>query len=539
MGSALAIASKENARSLAAVRSWWRVRHPPPSLGRRLDLLYTTAIVTGIFGLLAYGTASSALAQVVTPDWLARFGPSLALLALLGTAQWGAYHGPVVFSIADVAHLLGAPLPRRGLVARRLVLALGAGAMAGAVVAGFVIVGLAGEGRGIATDEAAGLTLGLAELGLLAVAATWAVERSARWEQAARRATWPGVLAAVALAAASDAGTAGRTIARWSGPWGWAVQAGAGAGRVAWIPALSLLTFTAAVAAVEAVRHSGRCPTERHMRRAEGHANAIASLVSFDARTARRSLEAVGARPARGRAAGLGRLRRALAGSGARAASALAVVWRDTVAAVSAPGRVIEAAALAGAGTAVSLLNADRPLAVAAAILLVYLGASRMLATLRSELDVTSRASILLRPRAGRVLQAHGAVPAVVATAAATIAAAACAIAGALPAHGWAAAPIAVAVTPILTCCAAMSARRGGRLPYSTLVTATAVDPSGGGLALVTWAASWPTLGVLLAGIPILLATGGGGAGSALAAVVWTAVATAAMVRLIGRDPTG
>ena len=80
---------------------------------------------SAILGALAYGTASSALAQVVTPRLARRAAArrSRCSRVLLAT-HWGAYQGPVVFSVADVALLLGAPLPRRGLAVRRLVLAL-------------------------------------------------------------------------------------------------------------------------------------------------------------------------------------------------------------------------------------------------------------------------------------------------------------------------------------------------------------------------------------------------------------------------------
>ena len=84
--------SAGNQRSLAAVRAWWRVTHPAPSLAQRLDVLYTAAIVIAIFGALAYGTANSALAQVVTAHWLAVFGPSLAMISMLVTAHCG--YGP-------------------------------------------------------------------------------------------------------------------------------------------------------------------------------------------------------------------------------------------------------------------------------------------------------------------------------------------------------------------------------------------------------------------------------------------------------------
>jgi hypothetical protein len=534
MAVALGAASTPHQRSLAAVRGWWRLRHPPPSVLQWLDRLYMVAITGAVFGAIGYSTASSTLAQVVTPDWLAVFGPSLTILSVLAATQWGAYQGPVVFSAADVAHLLGAPLPRRGLAARRLVLALAGGGAAGALAAAVMIVGLAGEGRGVGTGQAARLTVGLAELGVLAVAGAWAVERSARWERIARRATWPAALVAAALAAASDAGPVGRSVALWSGPWGWAVQAGAGAGLVDWLAALSALTLLTAAAATAAVRDCGGCPTERHQRRAEGRAGATASLVSFDARTARQALEAVGTRPTARPVTGLTWLRARIAARGASPTTrALAIVWRDAVAAVRAPGRVIEAAALAAAGTVLCVLNAERPLAVATATMLVYLGASRMLWPLRSELDLTGRAQVLLRPRIGRVLLAHTLLPALVATAAAVLAVSGCAILGALPMRGAAVVMAAVAVAPIVTSCAAMSARRGGRLPQTVLVTAVAVDPSGGGLAILSWLTYWPTVAVLLGGIPIILVSV---AGVGVAAA-WTLTAAAALVHLLSRDP--
>src|SRR4051794_39036924 len=170
-------------RRLAAVRAWWRVRHPPPTLGRRLDVAYTAGITVAILGAVAYGTAGSALAEVLTPARLEAFGPPAALVGLLLCARWGAYQGPVVFTVADVAFLLGAPLPRRGLAARRLAAALATGAAGGAAIAALLIVGVAGEGRGIAAGDAAGLVAAIAELGLLGVAAAWGVERPPRWER--------------------------------------------------------------------------------------------------------------------------------------------------------------------------------------------------------------------------------------------------------------------------------------------------------------------------------------------------------------------
>jgi hypothetical protein len=396
----------------------------------------------------------------------------------------------------------------------------------GALVAGVVIIGLAGEGRGIPPARAAGLVVGLGELAMLGVAAAWAVERSARWERVAWRAAWPGVLMAAALAAVSDAGRAGREIALWSGPWGWAVQPGAGVPDGEWAAALVLLTVATAAAATAAVRDSGGAPAERHLRRAEARASAIASLGSYDARTARRALERVGARDAGRPAPGLGRVR----------AARLAIPWRDAVAAMRTPGRILEGAALAAGGTVLGLLNGERPVAVIGAALVVYLGASRLLWPLRAELDTPPRTRVLLLPRLGRVVFAHTLLPGIVVTLAAALGAAGCATAGALPSQGAAAALLAVAAAPLLTACAGMSARRGGRVPHSVLATALAADPSGGASALVGWLTFWPTVAAVVGAVPTILVTTVG-SGAVTVAVVWTVVAAAILAALLDRDP--
>ena len=537
MALAVAPSSADSLRNLREVRAWWRAHHPAASLGHRLELLYTIALVGGIFGALAYGTASSALAQVVTPHSLAVFGPSLALLAVLLAMHWGAYQGPVVFSVPDVAFLLGAPLPRRALAVRRLVLSLAGGAVAGTGLAAVVLVGLAGKGRGIDTAEAAGLIVGLAELGTICVAGAWAVERSQRFERAFRRATWPGVLTALGLAVVSGAGSVGREVAFWAGPWGWAVHSNTGVGFAEWVAALLALTALTAVAAGAAIRTCGDASGERHLRRAEARAGAIASLASFDARTARQTLATVSTRETGRSRSGLSWLRASLATRGSQpAARTLAIFWRNTVAALGTPGRVVEAAALAAGGTVLSLLNTDKPVAVAAGMVLGYLGVSRMLWPLRAELDLPSRTTVMLRPRLGRVLLAHALLPALLTTSAATLAAVGCAIAGALPTHGAIAALAAIAVTPMLTCCAAMSARRRGRLPQSLLFAAVGGDPSGGGVSITVWLAFWPTLAATLGSIPLLLITHSG-LGATPAAAGLTLVATAGLAHTLDRDP--
>jgi hypothetical protein len=538
VGLVLTAATVDADGRLRAVRAWWGAVRPGPSLGRRLDLLYTTVLSAGILGALAYGTASSALAQVVGPRWLAHVGPALALAAVLLTARWGAYQGPVVFSVADVTHLLGAPLPRRGLAAGRLGRALAVAAGTGALAAGALVVGLAGEGRGIAVERAAGLVAGVAELGVLGVAAAWAVECSARWDRITGRAIWPAAAVAAGLWALSGAGAGGRAVALWGGPWGWALQPGTTQPAAAWAAALALLGIVTAAAAALALRRAGDGHAERHLRRAEARANALASLMSFDARTARLALETAGAGAAR-RGGGLRRLRAALAARGARTGTTwMAIVWRDAVAVTRTPGRAVEGAVLAAGGVALAVANGDHVVTVAAAMALVYAAAARVLWPLRAELDRPARARILLRPRLGRIVAAHLVVPAALVVAGGTLGALGAAAAGGLPSHrGALAALLAVAVTPVVTFCAAMSARRGGRLSESVFATAVGTDPSGGGFLVLGWLALWPGLGAALGAAPVIAAVKGTAGDALVLALAVDIAAAAALLGTLRDDP--
>jgi hypothetical protein len=335
------------------------------------------------------------------------------------------------------------------------------------------------------------LIVAVAELGALGVAAAWAVERSARWERVVWHATWPTVAVAAGLAV-------------WSPD-------------VPVVPVLAMLSLVTAVALVQALRTGEHCSAERHLRRAEARQGAIASLGAYDLRTARRSLEA--ARPAHRRWGG-GRLRRL---------PVPAVAWRDAVSALRAPGRVVEALALSAGSAAVATAQADRPLVVAAAMVAGYAGATRMLWPLRAELDVPDRARVLLRPRSGRVMLEHLIVPASVTVCGAALGASAALLAGHV---GAVVAVVAVAVAPVLTLCAAMSSRRGGRVPPSVLATALATDPSGGGSAMAAWFAWWPSVAIVGGVAPVALAESGAAVPAAIGVIATAAILT----RLASRD---
>ena len=190
---------------------------------------------------------------------------------------------------------------------------------------------------------------------------------------------------------------------------------------------------------------------------------------------------------------------------------------------------MVEALALSAAAAAVATAEADRPLVAAAAMVAGYLGAARMLWPLRAELDVPSRTRVLLRPRTGRVLLEHLIVPVSVTAVGAGTGAAAVAIGG----QPGAVLPlIAIVVAPLLTLCAAMSARRGGRVPQTLLATALAADPTGGGTAIAGWFAWWPCVAVITGVAPLALAESG-----ALApAVAWILAAAAVLTWLASRD---
>ena len=475
------------------IRRFWHGVQAPPSLLKRLEPAYYVFITLAIGGPFVYGTASAALSEVATPRSVRIWGPSLALVAMLAVMRWGAVQGPVVFSVADITHLLGAPLRRAELVLGRLIRGLVIWTGAAATVGALVVVGVAGHHRGVDAVRAAGFVVAIAILGLLGVAGAALVAGSERVDRATRRAAWPSVAVAAGLVGIADSSPAGRHVALWSGPWGWAVQPLAGT-AAAWPLAVVLLAALTAVATALALRRRDVTPTERHLLRAEARNGAVAAIYSMNARYVRRSLTAVSAGPVAAR--GANRLR-------TPRSPRLAIAWRDAIAVLAVPQRLGEALVLAGGGTVVCLVNGAHPVAVGAGALTIYAGASRLLEPLRSETDQPGRARVLLRAPIGRVLVQHALVPLVVVATGALVAIAGTAVAGALPDHGGAAALLALFATPSITLCAALSSRRGGVLPPS-LLAATYGDASGMSLGLVFgWIVLWPVVAAAATAAPI------------------------------------
>jgi hypothetical protein len=535
----------------SAIYRWLGAARRSPSVGQRAQTVYTAIVVAAIFGALVYGTASSALAQVISPETVARWGPSLALLALLGAGYWGTVQGPVVFSAADVGCLLAAPLRRAGLVGRPLRVAFVLGFGVGVLVAGVAVVGLTGQGRSVAAARIFGFGAGLGLIGLVAVALAWTVSSRTGAERALRWMSWPvAVLAGGLLVFAFDGGAAGRDVALWSGPWGWAVQAGAGRYAGAWGLGLAAVAVAAALVVGLAWRSRGAGETERFVVRAEGRAHLQASLMDLNVRTGRRDLAAVAAGGGTGRGSGSRRvwgvrwLRDRLSALDARRfegrrGAQMAVVWRGLVIAVRLPSRPLVSALLAGGGTALVLLDLAEPVAVIAGAVLIYVASAWLLEPMRVELDAPSRAPVFLGARPGRALVAHVLLPSLVVSASVVVSAVVVALAAGLSGSGVAAALALVVTSAAVVCCAGMSARRGGRLPHDLLITAVSSDPSGGGLVLLGWLLLWPAVAVAVVYVPVrAISVHSTVAHAAVSVGVGVVVAVGAL-RVQQRDPPG
>jgi hypothetical protein len=283
-------------------------------------------------------------------------------------------------------------------------------------------------------------------------------------------------------------------------------------------------------------RRRGSGEAERYLRRSQGHARLQASLMDLNARTARRDLAEVAGRSRRRHAGQLRSLRhrfaRLRAGSGSARGAVAAVLWRNALVAVEGPMVLLQAVVVGMAGTALALLDAGRVLGVAAGGVVLYVAATRLLEPLRIENDAPGRSRVFLAARPGLAYLAHAIGPALLLPAVAAVTSVGLALGGALSGHSAAAAVDLVLAAPGVVGCAAMSARRGGRLPQEVLMAAISSDPSGGGIVLLGWLLIWPAAAAALVVLPL-----GGSAHSVSAAWAVAEVAAAVVLaRVLARD---
>ena len=145
--------------------------------------------------VLAGHAISTAVGTGLSVTALAGWGPALVALFLLAAARSGTWQGPVVFSRADVAFLLMAPIALVDLVRPRLVQALAIATVLGALGGIVALLASAAGIGGVGGARTAGTVIAFALLGLLAVAASWLTERSLKLSSAgaarqSARASW-------------------------------------------------------------------------------------------------------------------------------------------------------------------------------------------------------------------------------------------------------------------------------------------------------------------------------------------------------------
>ncbi len=470
-----------------------RARQFRPSLYQ----VYFTVLGAAIYGVLAGHAISTAVGSGLSATTLAGWGPALVALLLLAGARSGTWQGPVVFSRADVAFLLMAPIALIDLVRPRLVQAMAIATVLGALCGVGVLLACAAGIGGVGGPRAAGTVIAFAALGLLAVSGSWLVERSLKVSSAVLRASPLVVAAAAGLVAIAGTGPLGRSIAIWSGPWGWPLAPVTG--HRGWPLAVALSALAAAGAALSAVRVAGDAAFERFLAQAETRSRITASAVLLDYRSARLAHRAA--------TAGTGpsarwRLRRP-------ARSGAVVLWRDAIALARAPARLVWAGALAAGAAAEATTHPGRPLPAALAAVALYFAAAVLLEPLRIDVDDPDKSRLLLSWPFARMLLAHCVLPTIVLVIVAGAAIAACFALGSAGAAVLALIPtvlVAVAGTAVL--CAALGARGGGRFGGSVLLrvmTTAATDPFGG-LSAIVWVAPWLLLEIVAVGAPIVVA---------------------------------
>ena len=472
-----------DAREVLAAR---RELAPGKSVLEHAETIYLALLSMVILGSVLLGAwhgLGPFLLDLIRPYRSIVGAPAIVLvgLAVLRFCTW---QGFVSFSEADCAHLLTAPVPRRGLVWPRLRnagLLLGFGGAALGVVVSLAPGVHEAHLGGVVQGAAAGLALGV-----LSVALGWQVQRLPRLSLWVLRLTMPALALAGVLVLGSRAGGVERQAVLWSGPWGWGLlpfRAGQ------WIPGLVGLVLLGALAVAGwfgLMRTAGSCSLETFRARARTRARMVAGLYSLDSRAvvkARRD-----SRSARWQ------LRLRLR---APRHALLVIPWRGALNLLRSPVRLVWSAVLGGGAILILAAAPGRPGSLVGGSVVLYLAAGSLFEPLRLEADAPMVSQVLLPWGYGKVLWLHCLLPAAIFTALGVVA-----ISG-----GWAAGLVEASVVPgafvllvpevaVMVLAAALSARRGGGIP-TNILTITGGDPVGGGLfIIILWAIGWALLAV-------------------------------------------
>jgi hypothetical protein len=481
------------------VTTYRALQHPPPATAAAPRLLH------------AGPAALTALALLV-------------FLVLLRDALW---HGPVTVPQATADWLLGTPVSRRRLLRPRFRWAAAGALLVGAVAgivpaAALVALGLGGGSGGEVLRLAGAAMLSMGLLFAVATGVAGLIERYPGTGRQVRAAT-PVVLAAAVvlggLAAWAGLGhlpAAVATVLLWSGPWGWAAQpvmavaaqAGpASAGNPApwWPVALGLLAGTALAALACADRAVAGVPAAALRARARTLGAMSAAALSMNTRGVATAYTGAGTRRARFR---LPPPRR----------RELVLLWRDLLALLRSPARLVSAvllallaaalAAVAGHGRPVSLVL------VGCALSLGYLAAAWLCEGARLDAD-DPRRSAQLPFRYESLAWRHAAVPCLVLLAAVGVPAA---VAG-LVSGDLRPLVLLVVTIPVLVGGALVNVFRGSFSPALFVGADTPVGNTAA-LSIVFWYAWGTVLAVLPMTVLVSSALGSPGSGAVVRALV-------------------
>jgi Family of unknown function (DUF6297) len=463
--------------------------------------------------------------------WLLHAGPAaltaLALLVFLVLLRDALWRGPVTVPQATADWLLGTPVSRRRLLRPRFRWAAAGALLVGAVAgivpaAALVALGLGGGSGGEVLRLAGAAMLSMALLFAVATGVAGLIERYPETGRQVRAAT-PVMLAAAVvlggLAAWAGLGhlpAAVATVLLWSGPWGWAAQpvmavaaqAGpASAGNPApwWPVALGLLAATAVAALACADRAVAGVPAAALRARARTLGAMSAAALSMNTRGVATAYTGAATRRARFR---LPPPRR----------RELVLLWRDLLALLRSPARLVSAvllallaaalAAVAGHGRPVSLVL------VGCALSLGYLAAAWLCEGARLDAD-DPRRSAQLPYRYESLAWWHAAVPCLVLLAAVGVPAA---VAG-LVSGDLRPLVLLVVTIPVLVGGALVNVFRGSFSPALFVGADTPVGNTAA-LSIVFWYAWGTVLAVLPMTVLVSSALGSPGSGPLVRALV-------------------
>ena len=516
-----AFAPPVEARDVLAFR---RSLFPGRTLLAQAEIGYVSLIALGIVALALWGiwgTVGSFFLDLASPYHLV-WGAPAVLLILLGILRYSTWQGFVSFSEADCMFLLTAPVPRQGLVWPRLrsaSLILGVG---GAIVA--VLASIASGRHALSATRIIEAAVAGFALGVGLVATSWQVQRLARASMWVLRLTVPALAIAVLLALGEKAGGTARLVALWSGPWGWGLLPSGTRTLPYGLAGLLLLCALAVAGWMGLKRTAGACSLESFGFRARTRSRAVAGLYSFDARAlvlASRQSQAAA--------------RRARFHLAAPRSRWLTVPSRALLALLRSPLRLAWSLLLGGGAMLLLTATPSRTGTVWGGALALYLAAGSLLEPLRLEVDSPAVSQVLLPWRFGEILWFHCLLPVGILIAAGMTTAAAGWAAGLVTARALAV--LAVLVVPMtfaVVLAAALSARRGGRVP-TQLVLATAGDSTGLSLfGIVAWVFAWAVLALVLVAVSVrLLARAGSPFSGAALAALGFAVLAALLQRLL------